>query len=87
MVAVVRNAILSLALAAFGVVASSAYAQDSMSKAKPGDAMKSDSMSKGGDAMKKDAMGQDKMGSDAMKKDSMGADAMAKETGDSMKKK
>jgi len=56
MVAVVRNAILSLALAAFGAAASAAYAQDSMSKAKPGDAMKSDSMSKGGDAMKKDAM-------------------------------
>ncbi len=86
MVPVIRNAIFGLALATCSAAASSAYAQDSMSKAKPGDAMKSDSMSKGGDAMKKDAMGQDKIGSDAMKKDSMGSDAMGKKTGDSMKK-
>jgi len=87
MAPVIRNAILCLALAAFGAGAVTAHAQDSMSKAEPGDAMKSDSMSKGGDAMKKDAMGKDKMGSDVMKKDSVGSDAMAKKTGDSMKKK
>jgi pentapeptide MXKDX repeat protein len=87
MASVIRNAILGLAVAAFSAVAATAYAQDSMSKAKPGDAMKSDSMSKGGDAMKKDAMGKDKMGSDAMKKGSMGSDAMGKKTGDSMQKK
>lgn len=84
MAPVIRNAIFGLALAAFG--AATVHAQDSMSKTKPGDAMKSDSMSKDGDAMKKDTMGKDKMGSDAMKKDSMGSDAMGKKTGDGMKK-
>lgn len=82
----IRNAIFGLALAAFGAAAATVHAQDSMSKATPGDAMKSDSKAKGGEAMKKDTMGKDKMGSDAMKKDSTGSDAMGKKTGDSMKK-